>query len=182
MIYLVRHGQSIGNINKVFCGHTDLDLSIDGLKQAKAVAEKLKNVNADVIFSSPLKRAYNTALEISKQTGLQIKKDILLKEINFGIFENMTWDNITMQYPTEAEKWISERLNYRFVNGESMDDLVSRMRQFIKQISKDCIIVTHQGIIQALLITFGIANYDNIWDYIIGNCDVICIDDNGKIV
>ena len=60
--YLVRHGQSLGNLNRIYLGHTDVDLSELGYKQAEITAEHLRGVHFDSIYSSDLKRAHNTAL------------------------------------------------------------------------------------------------------------------------
>ena len=59
-LYLVRHGQSLGNLNEQMLGHTDLDLSELGYRQAAATFERLKDTHFDAVYSSPLQRAYNT--------------------------------------------------------------------------------------------------------------------------
>jgi len=143
-LYLVRHGQSTGNLNKV------------------------------------LKRAYNTALEISKILNIEVEKSDLLKEINFGIFENHTWDSITSKYPEEASKWAEDGLNYKFIDGESLIEVIQRAESFIQTIDDNDIIVAHSGIIQSFIIALGIADYASSWDYAIKNCDVLCVED-GKI-
>ena len=66
MIYIVRHGETDWNILKKLTGQTDIPLNLNGIKQAKEVREKLKNIKFDYVFSSPLKRAYETAKIITK--------------------------------------------------------------------------------------------------------------------
>ncbi|QSX06601.1 histidine phosphatase family protein [Sedimentibacter sp. zth1] len=179
-LYLVRHGQSEGNFRKVYCGVNDVELTKEGVLQAQRMAKKFEGRSISKIYSSPLKRAYNTALEISNVLKLDIEKSDLLKEINFGIFENLTWNDIKTRFPNEAQKWADVGVHYKFVDGESLDDVVVRVIEFVKNCCDNSIIVTHSGIIQSFIIALEIASYENSWDYVINNCDVICIE-NGKI-
>ena len=107
-LILIRHGQSIGNLTKRFLGHTDLDLSELGYLQANCTAEYLKNEKIDIIYSSDLIRAYNTAVPHAKIRGLDINTSIHLRENFVGEWENMFVDDI-------IEKWGREF----FVNKEN---------------------------------------------------------------
>lgn len=92
MIYLVRHGESQANISKRFSGITDVELTERGALQAARAGRKLKDEKIDHIFSSPLKRAKNTAEIIADEIGFN-KKDIIidnsLTEVNFGILKTL---------------------------------------------------------------------------------------------
>lgn len=80
-IYLVRHGESIANAKGIHQGQKiDTSLSKKGLEQAKKIAERLKDENFETIYSSDLKRAYETAKEIAKFHKLKIIKDKRLRE------------------------------------------------------------------------------------------------------
>jgi broad specificity phosphatase PhoE len=96
MIYLVRHGESEANISRRFSGITDVELTERGALQAVKAGRKLKGEKILNIFSSPLKRAKNTAEIIADEIGFN-KKDIIidkrLMEVNFGIFENLKWED-----------------------------------------------------------------------------------------
>ena len=102
-ILLVRHGQSIGNATKTILGHTDLDLSELGYKQAEVTANELKNEKIDLIFSSDLKRAYNTALFHAKMRDLEVITSKNLREVYLGAWEGQTINNI-------IEKWVIKNL------------------------------------------------------------------------
>ena len=98
-IYLIRHGQSIGNLNKVYLGHTDLDLSEIGYKQAERVCDYVvKNYNIDKIFSSDLIRAYNTVLPASQKLNIPIIKEPELREIYAGLWENKKYECLMEKY------------------------------------------------------------------------------------
>ena len=74
-VYLVRHCESLSNEMKVAAGHTDFDVSERGARQLEYLAERFKDVHLDIIYSSPLKRAYKTALAINKYPQTEVVKD-----------------------------------------------------------------------------------------------------------
>ena len=86
-LVFVRHGQSIGNANHVLLGHSDLDLSELGYHQAELAAMAFADEKVDVILSSDLKRAYNTALAHSKLRGIPVILDKGFRELFIGNWE-----------------------------------------------------------------------------------------------
>ena len=86
-LVFVRHGQSVGNANHVLLGQTDLDLSELGYHQAELAADAFADEKVDVIVSSDLKRAYNTALAHSKRRGIPVVPDSGFREMNIGSWE-----------------------------------------------------------------------------------------------
>ncbi len=83
-LILTRHGETIENVNKILQGWNDTNLNKNGIQQAKQLAKRLKDINIDLIYSSDLKRAFNTAQEISKFHNCPLIKDKRMREINFG--------------------------------------------------------------------------------------------------
>ena len=175
MLYLLRHGQSKANISKRYCGITDVELSPLGFKQAQEAALYFKDITISKVYSSPLKRAYNTAEAISKAAGVQIKKEECLKEVNFGIFENKTWDEMVAEHKSETDNWIELKHKYKFPMGEGYDDIIKRIASFLDNIEDNSVIVSHFGVIQSILLYYKIADDENIWDYIISNCDILVL-------
>ncbi len=85
-IFIVRHGQDVDNANNILNGLRDLDLTDLGREQAKEAAQKLKDKNIKIIYSSPLKRALETAQIMARTLG--VKKIIVnndLRERDFGV-------------------------------------------------------------------------------------------------
>ncbi len=175
MIYLVRHGESVANADKRFCGITDVELSCKGKKQALEAGLILSGEQIDYIYASPLIRAYETAKIISEHINVPLKPVECLKEVNFGIFENMTWDEIQKNYNEESEKWIKQGNDYKFPKGESYSDVLCRIGSFMDDVEDNSVIVSHFGIIQSILLYLNIADSSTLWDYHISNCDVIAI-------
>ncbi|HAQ40739.1 MAG TPA: histidine phosphatase family protein [Clostridiales bacterium] len=180
MIYLVRHGKSEANIQKRYCGITDAELSQKGIEQAIQAGRNLKSEWIANIYSSPLKRAADTAKFICRENNIDESKIITedcLREVNFGVFENMTWDEVRAGYREETDKWILEKHRYKFPEGEGYDDIIKRISHFIDNVPDKSAIVTHFGVIQSVLLYLNIADDTNLWDFIISNCDILVLND-----
>lgn len=97
-IYLVRHGYSTGNKNMQVVGCTDVELTEEGLRQGEQVAEYFADKHLDVVYSSNLKRAKDTAYFTAKLKNLPISIDDRFAEFNFGeIYEGMVWTQAWLQ-------------------------------------------------------------------------------------
>jgi alpha-ribazole phosphatase len=178
MIYLVRHGESEANVSKRFSGITDVELTETGALQAAKAGRKLKGEKIHKIFSSPLKRAKNTAEIIADEISFN-KKDIIidncLTEVNFGIFENLKWEEIVELYADEIENWIEFKHKYKFPKGEGYDDIIKRVSCFMDNVPDNSLISTHYGVIQGILLYLKIADDDTLWNYEISNCDIFVL-------
>jgi probable phosphoglycerate mutase len=137
-IYLIRHGESQGNAIRSFLGHTNLDLTEKGHAQAECTARYLKNVHADIIYSSDLKRAYSTAKHTADVKGMEIIKDEKLREIFAGDWEGRKFDDLLVECPESyAGLWKNDIGNSRPDNGESVAELKDRVSAEITKIAKE---------------------------------------------
>lgn len=150
-IYLVRHGQDQDNANSILNGHRDTELTELGRTQALVPAEKLKDKNIDVIYSSPLKRAYSTAKIIADQIGIDnviIEPDLI--ETDFGILTGKPVADIP-KYCTDSIQ--TEQVLY-FLDCEGSEDfptLLKRGQKVLEKITseqpnKNIVIVAHGDI------------------------------------
>ena len=103
-LIFVRHAEALGNKIRRFHGWTDSGITDRGRLQAKRVAERLKDTEIDVIYSSSLKRAFQTAEYIAKIKGLPLTTSENLKEINGGT-EDQAWTDLEQKWPDEYEAW-----------------------------------------------------------------------------
>ena len=126
-IILIRHGESLGNIKKIFLGHTDWDLTERGYEQAKRMAEYIDNYGVDVIYASDLKRAYNTANEVAKRRNMNIIKTKEFREIFAGLWEGRSYAELDEKYPEERRKWGADIGNAVCTDGESVKELQERV-------------------------------------------------------
>ena len=156
LIYLVRHGESVGNQNRVCLGHTDLDLTDLGLKQAKKTAEELSYVDFDAIYSSDLIRAVHTAEPHAEIRGKTVKTSENLRELYFG-----EWENASVPYLIEHHNeqfmvgWRENFGTFTAPGGESVVHMAERMAVELENIActhlcKNILITSHAAAIRAL--------------------------------
>src|SRR5688500_8484886 len=113
-VLLIRHGQSQGNAERRFGGHTATPLSPRGRKQAVATAEALKNDSITAIYSSDLARAVETARPLATLTHLPINTSDAFRERSVGVMEGLTFEDAAQTHPEEYAALLdrkSTRLN-----------------------------------------------------------------------
>jgi broad specificity phosphatase PhoE len=155
-IIFVRHGETVWNKQNRVLGWKNIRLSKLGREQAVKLAKRLKNEKIDAIYTSKLSRAVDTAKEINKFHKLKMISVPELNEVNFGIWEGVTWDEAKEKYPdvyTEREKRI---YNYKLKKGESNKEVWTRVYKVITDIiekhpDKTVLIVSH-GAVKMLLL------------------------------
>ena len=135
-IYLIRHGQSEGNLYDLFLGHTDLDLTELGKKQAKRVTTYFRDIAIDAIFSSDLKRAYHTACPLAEMKKLPITKCEKMREIFAGEWEGKVFSDIRKTYPMGDICW-EDTGNARPTGGESVAELQVRILDEVERLAKE---------------------------------------------
>lgn len=155
-IYIVRHGESVGNLHRICLGHTDLDLTELGLEQAKKTAEALKNVDFAAIYSSDLQRAVHTAEPHAHKRGLEVNTSSDFRELYFGNWENASV--LMLKEKFHEQFMIGWRQNFGTFTapeGESVVAMAERMVMGLEKIASkhlgDTILVTsHAAAIRAL--------------------------------
>lgn len=137
-IYLIRHGETEYNKKKLLQGVTDIPLNDYGIELAKKTAKGLEDVPFDVIYSSPLIRAYRTAEIIRGERPIEIIKTNGLLEISFGTYEGLTYVPERYNIPKPGfSKFFDDPAHYEVPpNGESLEHLRERTTSFIKEIMK----------------------------------------------
>ena len=155
-LIITRHGQSIANAECRFAGHSDFDLSPLGHAQAELVADYIsKNFKIDLIYSSDLLRAYNTALPTAKRLGLEIIPTTELREIYAGIWEGRTTDELKVEYEHDFDIWRNDYANSRCTLGESTREVYRRVTAFVKELAQrhdgqTVMLSTHATLVRAL--------------------------------
>ncbi len=135
-LYLIRHGESVSNAEGRIQGQLDVPLSDFGRRQAEAIAERLGGESIEAIISSPLKRAWETAEVSSRRLGLPIISEPRLKEINVGIFQGKTREELKRTHAKELELWHSEDLDFVVPGGESRRQLIARAEEALGDAAK----------------------------------------------
>lgn len=156
-LLLVRHGDTKLNSAERYWGHTDVELSSSGLRQAEQLRDYLTQEKIDAAYSSDLKRASITAEIIASKhkTGLITCPE--LKEINFGKLEGLNFAEISRLYPEVARLWIERSPQLQYPEGESVSHFRQRIDSFITSRLKGhlpeetILIVAHSGVLRTLI-------------------------------
>ena len=168
-ILVVRHGQTQANKQGIFQGQLDTQLDDLGILQAKAIAQRLKNIHIDILYSSDLSRTMITAQEIvSFHNELTIIPTPDLREWNLGILQGQLINDVKNNTPHLLAIIKNEIPDATIPNGESVKEFHTRIINFLTKVANDnlgkrVLLVTHGGAIQRMLIhTFGILSQSNI--------------------
>ncbi len=158
-IFLMRHGQTVWNLEKRFQGSGDSPLTEEGQQQTMLVAKRLQKSDIRAIYSSPKKRAIETATPISRLLSLPIHQHPGLGEISLGKWEGKTYEEIKTQYPLEYQAFFHDPASFSGVDGgESLlqvrDRAVKALEGITLSHSKDSVLVISHAITIRLLLTY----------------------------
>lgn len=172
-IYVLRHGQTDYNVKNIYQGQSDIPLNEVGIEQAKETASKFNNIKVDVILTSPLVRAKQTAEYVSKATNVPIVIEKGLIERSFGDMEgHPNREDCNIQMLSDYDR------NYNIYNVEPIQDLFKRvyfcMDLIIERFKdKTIVLVTHGCVTQAIECYFkGIPKDRDILSLALKNCEV----------
>lgn len=133
-LYLIRHGQSAGNAEGRFGGHSPTPLSDLGKEQAKITAQYLSKERIDAIYSSDLIRAVNTAEPLAELLDLPIIKTSAFRERKVGVLEGLTFDESKAQYPKDYYALVNRNIQHVITGGESYRQLLRRATGVLREI------------------------------------------------
>lgn len=155
-LVITRHGQSLANAQCRFAGHSDFDLSELGHLQAKMTAEYIcANEKIDVIYSSDLSRAYNTARPTAEKLNMEIIATKDLREIFVGKWEGRTTDELAVEFEEDFNTWKNNYAFSRPTGGESTAEVYRRVTRTVEEIARrhdgqTVLISTHATMVRAL--------------------------------
>lgn len=159
-------------------GQTDIPLSDEGIAQAEAVGRRLAGEPVCRMYSSDLARATMTASIIARHHNIEVKTDRRLREMYFGEWEGLTFDEIGKKWPSLRDRWLKDPVNLRPPGGESASDLIARVLEAVRDIYSDiknitrtgpggagpcCVIVCHGGVIRSLIALSSIGSAESMW-------------------
>ena len=157
-IFLVRHGESQWNVLKKVQGQQDILLTDKGILQANLIGDRLINEYIDKIYSSDLRRAYDTAVIIGKKIGLNnvipIKE---FREINFGKWEGMNHDELYKEYHNEIQIWRRNPKNLNLKGAETLRGLQARVMRGMNKVlannaGNNILIVSHGVALKTMIL------------------------------
>ncbi len=172
-IYFVRHGESEWNVADRICGATDIPLTARGHEQAIETGRRILElgIKADMILSSPLVRASETARHISEMTGIPMRIEERLREQNFGHWEG-TSPRRSHEFELDKQNFISS-----YGSGESMLRLAQRIYNLLDECRMDSehtyLLVAHNGIARVVKSYFEDMTNEEYAAFGIRNCEVV---------
>ncbi len=168
-IYLIRHGECNSNVKYIY-NYKDEDINEKGIEQAKELSKKIKDINYDIVISSPLLRAKHTA-EIININNKEIIFDDRIREREHGSLEGVPIDSINKK---DFYNYYSKS---KYEGAETLPDVVERVSSFLQDLkNKDynsVLIVAHSGVSRAFYAYFkGIPKDGNFWDLGMKNTEI----------
>ncbi|QGP93470.1 Phosphoserine phosphatase 1 [Neomoorella glycerini] len=180
-VYLVRHGETEWNNSGRYQGHSDVALSSKGRLQAELLRERFRHISLDGVYSSDLSRARETAATIAAPHGLEVNTVTGLREINFGAWEGLTYQEIIAGFPREWEEWRQDPGNRIVPGGESFQQVKARVWEAfngIVQQEKGCsiLLVAHGGSLRTLICAILGLDLTAVWRFRLDNTGVSIVD------
>lgn len=156
-LYLVRHGETTWNAGLKFQGHTDVPLSQRGIEQAESLARRLNNRKFTAFYASDLTRAIKTAEIIAAPHGLTVESFPALREVNFGSWEGLTFQEIKERFTELAQRWWDNPKDTSTPEGETLTELTLRVNGAVRWIverhlnGQEVVVVSHGGPIRTII-------------------------------
>lgn len=170
-LYITRHGQTDGNVNKIMDGIRDIDLNKTGIEQAEKTRDILKDIKFDLIICSPLIRTKHT-MEIININNYPVIFDERIIERDCGEFTGKSFESLDRDlYWNYHDKTIYEK-------AENIEHLFSRVYVFLDEIKekykdKNILLVTHEGVTKTINCYFnGVPEDGNLQALGLNNCEV----------
>ena len=180
-LILVRHALTVDNQKSRLSGHIDSSISEEGKEQIDKITNYLKDFDIDKIYTTTSSRTKDTVKKLSELKSIEIIEKQSLKEISFGDFEGLTFDEIKDKYPKEFQDMIEKGYEYKYPNGESLIDSYNRVCIELDNIisnndDRTILICSHGGTIRNI-ITYLISNsYKYHWNFKIDNGSVTILE------
>lgn len=184
ILYIIRHGETDWNKARKVQGSVDIPLNAYGRHLAKGTAKGFEHIHFDLAFTSPLKRAKETAEIILENKETSLHMDERLREISFGVYEGMNCSDNDSEQFWAFDKLFTKPEEYVAVEGESLEELTRRAGEFLDELKhkfqgqeKQILIVTHGATLNALL-NHAKGNHEiaNFWPRnVFPNCGVAVI-------
>ncbi len=154
-LILVRHGQTAWNAEKIFRGRADVALDALGIEQANLLGRYLTDWKFEAIYSSPLKRALDTATIIARyqRMGMQIAEELM--DFDYGNWQSLPQHEVNRLYPDLLNEWHNNPHKVRTPGGESLQDVTRRAAALVDDIlSKyegSVVLVSHRVVLKVLI-------------------------------
>jgi len=156
-IHLIRHGQVVGHDQKRYNGQIDVALTDQGVEQYHRLKERLADAPISACYTSDLTRCVTGANIICEQFGIEPVRRSELRELNIGIWEGLTWQEIQTSWPEEWQARLADLVHFRVAQGETLLEVEARVIPVINEIverheGQELLVVGHGGVNRVVLL------------------------------
>jgi broad specificity phosphatase PhoE len=177
-ILLVRHGETVFNVEGRWQGQANSPLNERGLAQARELGRALADDSLAAVYSSDLGRAMQTAREVARPHGLDVLPDQRLREIDVGQWTGKTRPEIEAEFPGSLHTWSTAPAHMRLPGGETMFEVQTRAMAFFAEVmprhlDQTVVVICHGALNQAILVNAMGGTIDDLWlKERIDNCQI----------
>ncbi len=173
-IILVRHGQTALNAARTFRGRLDVGLDETGRRQAAALGAYLAPRPLEAVYSSPLRRATETARAIARPHGLRVRRLDGLLDMDFGQWQGLTADEVRHRYPQAYADWLSAPHRVRVPGGEGLAEVRQRavpaVGAVVSRHSGAVVLVSHRVVLKVLVCALLGLDSSHFWNIRLDTC------------
>jgi phosphoserine phosphatase len=154
-LILTRHGETAWNVEKVFRGRADVDLNDVGTKQAELLGRYLGSWELEAVYSSPVKRALDTAIIVARYQKVAVRISEGLTDLDFGKWQSLPEREVKRLYPAIFDEWHNNPHKVKMPGGESLDDVTKRTAKVADEVLSrhhgNVLLVSHRVVIKVLI-------------------------------
>jgi broad specificity phosphatase PhoE len=167
-LILTRHGETVWNVEKIYRGRTDVNLDEVGIKQAELLGKHLSTWELEAIYSSPLKRALDTANIVARyqKIGVHVAKGLI--DFNYGEWQSLPEQEVQRLYPTLHNEWHNNPHKVKMPGGENLEDVRRRAIEVVNDVlSKyqgSVVLVSHRVVIKVLICSLLGLDNSHFWN------------------
>jgi len=153
---LVRHGQTEWNLVERYRGRADIALNDTGREQARRIAQRLVGEPIVAVYAGPLRRTLATAEPIAAAKGLSVQLLTGLIDIDFGVWQGLTPDEVAVRYPGDYDLWLNQPDQVHFPGGESLrqvrDRAMSAVRALAEKYAGETVVLVSHKIVNKVIL------------------------------
>jgi broad specificity phosphatase PhoE len=173
-IILARHGETEWNVEEVFRGRIDIELNQTGVRQAELLAEHLAELKIEAVYSSPLKRALDTAEAIARRHQLKVKTSPGLIDGDFGQWQGLPLNEVREKYKELYQQWAESPQLVKIPGGESLDGVRERALKVVDGVlakhRERVVLVSHRAVNKVLICALLGLDNSHFWNIRLDTC------------
>jgi broad specificity phosphatase PhoE len=167
-IILARHGETEWNAEEIFRGRIDIELNETGIREAELLAKYLSDMTIAAIYSSPLKRALQTAEMIARHHDVKVEVAPQLIDLDYGEWQGLSHETVRDRYGQLYHEWLNNPQLVKMPAGESLDDVrrrtISLVEDIMAKVEGAIVLVSHRVIHKVLICALLALDISHFWN------------------